>query len=83
MILNLIVGLNSIVGIILALKISRVDICRINIFLAMAIANIFCKSCIIGVCIFLAEINLLISICKDRKNRGENDNQAEDEREHL
>ena len=75
--------LNSIVGIILALKISNVDIYRINIFIAMTVANCFCKSWIIGACIFFAEINLLISICKDRKNRGENDNQAEDEREHL
>ena len=83
----MIVLLNSIVGIILALKLfdtaSNADERRTNIFLVMAIANNFCKSWIIGICIFLVEINLLISICKDRKNRSKNDNQAEDEREHL
>lgn len=75
--------LNSIVGIILALKISNMDIYKINIFIAMTVANSFCKSWIIGACIFLAEINLLISICKDGKKCSKNDNQAEDEREHL
>lgn len=80
---DMIVILNSIVGIILALKLSFTDIYRINIFIAMTVANCFCKSWIIGACIFFAEINLLISICKNRKNRGENDNHAEDEREHL
>lgn len=79
--------LNSIVGIILALKLfntaSNTDIFRINIFLATAIANNFCESYIIGACIFLVEISLLISICKDRKICSKNDNQAEDEREHL
>lgn len=79
--------LNSIVGIILALKLfytaSNTDIFRINIFIAMTVANCFCKSWIIGACIFFAEINLLISICNDRKKCSKNDNQAEDEREHL
>lgn len=79
--------LNSIVGIILALKLfytaSNTDIFRINIFLATTIANHFCESYIIGACIFLVEISLLISICNDRKKCSKNDNQAEDEREHL